>query len=65
MCNKNSHLDPLFFIFFYFLFEASHIVCTNIASIFIYLALHINAKKMIFMVINLDRDRESDISSEI
>lgn len=62
MCNKNSHLDPLFF---YFLFETSHIVCTNIASIFIYLALHINAEKMIFMVINLDRDRESDISSEM
>lgn len=65
MCNKNSLLDPLFFNFFYFLFETSHIVCTNIASIFIYLALHINAEKIIFMVINLDRDRESDISSEI
>lgn len=62
MCNKNSHLDPLFF---YFLFEASHIVCTIIAFILIYLAIHINAGKMIFMVINLDRDRESDISSEI
>lgn len=65
MCNKNSHLDPLFFLFFYFLFETSHIVCTNIASILIYLALHINAEKMIFMVIKLDRDSESDISSEM
>lgn len=65
MCNKNSHLDPLFFLFFYFLFETSHIVCTNIASILIYLALYINAEKMIFMVINLDRDRESDISSDM
>lgn len=53
------------FLFFYLLFETSHIVCTNIASILIYLALHINAEKMIFMVINLDRDSESDISSEM
>lgn len=62
-----QEFTPRSFIFylFYFLFEASHIVCTNIASILIYLALHINAEKMIFMVINLDRDRESDISSEI
>lgn len=62
-----QEFTPRSFIFylFYFLFEASHIVCTNIASILIYLALHINAEKIVFMVINLDRDRESDISSEI
>lgn len=65
ICATRIHTKILYFIFFYFLFEASHIVCTNIASILIYLALHINAEKIIFMVINLDRDRESDISSEI
>lgn len=65
MCNKNSHLDPLFFYFFISNLKSPNIVCTNIASILIYLALHINAEKIIFMVINLDRDRESDISSEI
>lgn len=66
ICATRIHTQILYFLFFfYFLFEASHIVCTNIASILIYLALHINAEKIIFMVINLDRDRESDISSEM
>lgn len=62
MCNKNLYLDLLFF---YFLFEIFYIVCINIVFILIYLVLYINVEKMIFMVINLDRDRESDISFEM
>lgn len=62
MCNKNLYLD---FLFFYFLFEIFYIVCINIVFILIYLVLYINVEKMILMVINLDRDRESDISFEM
>lgn len=62
MCNKNLYLD---FLFFYFLFEIFYIVCINIVFILIYLVLYINVEKMIFMVINLDRDSESDISFEM